>query len=138
MNSEGRRGIWYGVAAYLLWGIFPLYFRLLERSGAVEIVVHRVLWSLLVCLVVVAASHGWRELRTALRSGRRVAVLALAGAVLAVNWGVYIYAVNSGHVLEASLGYYINPLVTVLLGVLVLRETLRPLQWVSVGIGALS
>ena len=124
--------------AYLLWGIFPLYFRLLERSGAVEIVVHRILWSLLLCLGVVAATHGRTELRAVLRSGRRVAVLGLAGAVLAVNWGVYIFAVNSGHVLEASLGYYVNPLVTVLLGVLVLRERLRPLQWAAVGIGTLS
>jgi chloramphenicol-sensitive protein RarD len=138
MNSEGRRGTWYGVGAYVLWGIFPLYFRLLERSGAAEIVLHRVLWSLLVCLVVVAVSRGGRELAAALRARRQVAVLALAGVTLAVNWGVYIYAVNAGHVIEASLGYYINPLVTVLLGVLVLRERLRRLQWVAVGIGALS
>jgi chloramphenicol-sensitive protein RarD len=138
MNSEGRRGTWYGVGAYVLWGIFPLYFRLLERSGAAEIVLHRVLWSLLVCLVVVAVSRGGRELAAALRARRQVAALALAGVTLAMNWGVYIYAVNAGHVIEASLGYYINPLVTVLLGVLVLRERLRRLQWVAVGIGALS
>jgi chloramphenicol-sensitive protein RarD len=138
MNSDGRRGTWYGAGAYLLWGIFPLYFRLLERSGAAEIVLHRVLWSLLVCLAVVAVSRGWLELRAALSSGRQVGVLAFAGVVLAVNWGVYIFAVNSGHVIEASLGYYINPLVTVLLGVLVLREKLRPLQWLAVAVGALS
>jgi len=138
MNPEGRRGTWYGVAAYLLWGVFPLYFRLLERSGAAEIVLHRVLWSLVLCLIVVTVGRGWRELRTTLTAPRRVGVLALAGVVLAINWGVYIFAVNSGHVIEASLGYYINPLVTVLLGVLVLRERLRPLQWVAVGIGAAS
>ena len=138
MNSEGRRGTWYGAMAYLLWGIFPLYFRLLERSGAAEIVVHRILWSLLVCLAVVTATRGWRPLGLVLRSGRQVGVLALAGLVLAVNWGVYIYAVNSGHVIEGSLGYYINPLVTVLLGVLVLRERLRRLQWLAVAIGTVS
>jgi chloramphenicol-sensitive protein RarD len=138
MNSERRRGALYGGGAYLLWGVFPLYFRLLERSGAVEVVLHRVLWSLLVCLLVVAATRGGADLRLALRSPRRVALLGTAAALLAVNWGVYIYAVNSGHVVEASLGYFVNPLVTVLLGVLVLRERLRPLQWAAVGVGALA
>src|SRR3954453_21929113 len=137
MNSDARTGAFYGVAAYLLWGVFPLYFRLLERSGAVEIVLHRVLWSLLICLLVIAAVRGWTELRAALSQPGRTALLGVAAVVLAINWGVYIYAVNAGHVLEASLGYYINPLVTVLLGVLVLRERLRPLQWTAVGVGAL-
>jgi chloramphenicol-sensitive protein RarD len=130
-----RSGTWYGVAAYLLWGIFPLYFRLLDRAAAAEIVLHRVAWSVLVCLAVVAATRGWLDLRAVLVSPRRLGVLAVAAVVLAINWGVYIYAVNSGHVIEASLGYYINPLVTVLLGVAVLRERLRPLQWAAVGGG---
>jgi chloramphenicol-sensitive protein RarD len=138
MNSDPRRGVLYGIGAYGLWGVFPLYFRLLERSGAVEVVLHRVLWSLLVCLAVVAAVRGWAELRAALAVPRHVVTLGVGAVLLAVNWGVYIYAVNSGQVVEASLGYYINPLVTVLLGVLVLREKLRPLQWVAVGVGALA
>lgn len=136
MNSESRRGVLYGIAAYGLWGIFPLYFLLLERSGAVEVVAHRVLWSLLLCLAIVAAVRGWGELRAALAVPRRVAALGVGAVFLAVNWGVYIYAVNSGQVIEASLGYYINPLVTVLLGVVVLRERLRRAQWVAVGVGA--
>src|SRR5919199_376553 len=115
------RGALYGVGAYGLWGVFPLYFRLLERSGALEFVVHRVLWSLVLCLGIVDANGSWLDLRALL---------------LAVNWGVYVYAVNSGQVLEASLGYFVNPLVTVLLGVVVLRERLRRWQWIAVGIGA--
>jgi chloramphenicol-sensitive protein RarD len=96
------------------------------------------LWSLLVCLAVVAAVRGWAELRAVLGVPRHVVTLGIGAVLLAVNWGVYIYAVNSGQVVEASLGYYINPLVTVLLGVLVLREKLRPLQWTAVGVGTLA
>jgi chloramphenicol-sensitive protein RarD len=138
MNPDARRGVLYGMGAYGLWGVFPLYFRLLERSGPLEVVLHRVLWSLLVCLAVVAAVRGWAELRAALAVPRHVVILGVGAVLLALNWGVYVYAVNSGQVVEASLGYYINPLVTVLLGVLVLRERLRRLQWVAVGVGALA
>jgi chloramphenicol-sensitive protein RarD len=134
--TSGSRGVLYGVGAYGLWGVFPLYFRLLESSGAVEVVVHRVLWSLLVCVAVVAVTRGWPDLREALSSPRTVATLGVGATLLAVNWGVYVYAVNSGQVVQASLGYYINPLVTVLLGVLVLRERLRRWQWAAVGVGA--
>jgi chloramphenicol-sensitive protein RarD len=125
------------MGAYLLWGIFPLYFRLLERSGAVEVVLHRILWSLLVCAVVLTAVRQWSTLRATLAS-RTAGVLGAAALLLAVNWGTYIYGVNSGHVVEASLGYFINPLVTVLLGVVVLKERLRPAQWVAVGLGTLA
>jgi chloramphenicol-sensitive protein RarD len=137
-RPDTGRGILYGTAAHGLWGVFPLYFRLLADSTPLEVVLHRVLWSLLVCLLIVAAVRGWAELRFALGTRRRVLILAAAAGLLAVNWGVYIYAVNSGHVVEASLGYFINPLVTVLLGVVILRERLRPAQWVAVGIGALA
>jgi chloramphenicol-sensitive protein RarD len=133
--TSGTRGVLYGIGAYGLWGVFPLYFRLLESSGAVEVVLHRVLWSLLVCVLVVAATRGWHDLRAALASPHTVVTLGVGAAFLSLNWGVYIYAVESGQVVEASLGYYINPLVTVLLGVLVLRERLRPWQWASVGVG---
>jgi chloramphenicol-sensitive protein RarD len=138
MNSEGRRGIAFGFGAYLLWGIFPLYFRLLDRSGAFEILLHRVLWSLLLCLVLIAIGRSWTQLRAVLRSGRQTTFLGAAALAVALNWGVYIYAVNSGQVIEASLGYFINPLVTVALGVLVLRERLRVAQWVAVGVGVLA
>jgi chloramphenicol-sensitive protein RarD len=121
-----------------MWGVFPLYFRLLDRSGAAEIVANRISWSLLVCLVVLAVTRGWRDLSAVLASPRRVTLLGTASALLAINWGVYVYAVNAGHVIEASLGYYINPLVTVLLGVMVLHERLRPLQWAAVATGAVA
>lgn len=135
-GSRAREGVVYGLAAYGLWGAFPLYFVLLERSSPVEIVLHRVLWSLLVCLIAVGLLRRGRELSVALRSVRTLVPLTVAALVLALNWGIYIYAVTSGQVVQASLGYFVNPLVTVLLGVLVLRERLRPAQWVAVSIGA--
>lgn len=138
MNSQGRRGVWYGASAYLMWGAFPLYFRLLGRSGPVEILAHRITWSLLLCSVVLSVTRGWADIRAALGSRRSAVMLFLAGALLACNWGVYVYAVNSGHVIEASLGYYINPLLTVVLGVVVLHERLRRLQWAAVGVAALA
>lgn len=138
MNSQRRAGAAYGAGAYLLWGVFPLYFRLLESSGAFEVVAHRILWSLVVCAIALTAAKQWADVRAAVGSGRTVGILGLAALFLAVNWGTYIYAVNSGHVVEAALGYFINPLVTVLLGVVVLRERLRPAQWVAVGLGTLS
>jgi chloramphenicol-sensitive protein RarD len=138
MISEGRRGAGFGFSAYLLWGIFPLYFRLLDRAGAFEILLHRVLWSLVFCLILIAATSAWAEIRAVLASGRQLLILGTAAVAIAVNWGVYIYAVNSGQVIEASLGYFINPLVTVALGVLVLRERLRPLQWIAVGVSVLA
>jgi len=136
MNSSVRRGSWYGLAAYALWGAFPLYFHAMRASGALEILLHRVLWSLVVCFGVLTVTRGWQQLAAVLHSARQTALLATASALLAANWGVYVYAVNSGNVIEASLGYYVNPLVTVLLGVVVLRERLRRLQWAAVGVGA--
>jgi chloramphenicol-sensitive protein RarD len=139
MNSEGRRrGIGYGFGAYLLWGSFPLYFRLLDRSGAVEILLHRVLWSLVTCLALIAISRSWRELSAVLHSPRQTLILGAAAFAVAANWGVYIYAVNSGQVVEASLGYFINPLVTVALGVIFLRERLSVTQWLAVGVGVIA
>ena len=136
MNSGARRGTWYGVAAYLLWGVFPLYFHALRHSGPIEILLHRVLWSFVVCVVILTATRSWGQVRAVAAVPADLMMLALASALLAINWGVYVYAVNSGHVIEASLGYYINPLVTVLLGVLLLQERLRSLQWAAVGVGA--
>jgi chloramphenicol-sensitive protein RarD len=138
MNSPGRRGTVYGLIAYLLWGIFPLYFHALRRSGAVEILLHRVLWSLALCAGVLTLTRAWHQVGAVLHRRRDAVLLATASVLLAANWGVYVYAVNSGHVIEASLGYYVNPLVTVLLGVLVLQERLRPVQWAAVAVGAIA
>ena len=132
--SESRRGVAYGVAAYGLWGLFPLYWPLLKPAGAVEILAHRMVWSLAVVLVILAITRNWAWIRVLSR--RRLALLTLAAAVVTLNWGTYIWGVNNAHVVETSLGYFINPLVSVALGVLVLGERLRPLQWVAIGIGA--
>ncbi len=131
-----RRGIAFGVLAYGVWGLFPLFWPFLEPASAPEILAHRVVWSLVFMAVVVTALRHWSVLRTLSR--RTWLQVAAAAVLIAVNWGVYIYAVNNGLVVEAALGYYINPLVSVALAVLVLRERLRPLQWVAVGVAAVA
>jgi chloramphenicol-sensitive protein RarD len=124
----------YGAAAYLLWGLFPLYWPLLEPAGAVEILAHRISWSLVTMLVVVAASRRLPHFQALFRRHRARNLLSVAAVVIAVNWGTYIYGVNNQRVVETSLGYFINPLVTVLMGVVILRERLRPWQWFALGI----
>lgn len=131
-------GLAYGVAAYLCWGFFPLYWPLLEPARPLEVLAHRIVWSLLFVLVLVTATRRWPLLRAIARDRTMMVFLALASVTIALNWGGFIYGVTSGHVIETSLGYFINPLVTVLLGVFVLKETLRPAQWVAVGVGAVA
>ena len=132
--SETRRGALFGATAYLLWGVFPLYFPLLDPADAAEVLAHRVTWSLVVVGILVAITRRAGKVRAAATDRGRLLRLSLAAIVLAVNWGVYIYGVTSERVVETSLGYFINPLVTVLLGVVVLRERLRPAQWTALGI----
>ncbi len=135
-NANPRRGYVLGLSAYLLWGLVPLYFKHLDGVPALEIVVHRVLWSALgagLLLLVWRHPGWWRELRA---QPGRLAALVLSGLLIASNWLLYVWAVNNQHMLEASLGYYINPLVNVLLGLLLLGERLRPLQWLAVALAA--
>lgn len=132
-----RRGYLLGISAYLIWGLFPLYFKAIGHIPAAEIVVQRIVWSALfgAALLLVWRHPGWSsELR---QNPRRLAVLTLSGALIATNWLVYVWSVNNGRMLEASLGYYINPLVNVLLGLLLLGERLRRLQWIAVALAAL-
>ena len=129
-----RRGYLFGLAAYLMWGFFPLYFRLLREAGPAEILAHRIAWSLAFTTLAVVVARRLRVLAALARRPRAVAGLALTAVLVAVNWGLFIYGVNSGQVVETSLGYFINPLVTVLLGVLVQREHLRRRQWIAVGV----
>ncbi|HWK28442.1 MAG TPA: EamA family transporter RarD [Solirubrobacter sp.] len=131
-----RSGYVAGVAAYLLWGLFPLYWPLLEPAGAIEILSHRIIWSIAVVVVLLAVTEGFHWVRTLGR--RRVLLLGVAAALITVNWGTYIYGVNSGHVVETSLGYFVNPLVTVALAVLILGERLRPAQWGAVAVASLA
>jgi chloramphenicol-sensitive protein RarD len=136
--SDTRRGALYGATAYLLWGVFPLYFPLLDPAGAVEVLAHRVVWSLVVVAALVQATRSWASVRAVAADRSKLWRLSAAAVFLAVNWGVYIYGVTSDQVVETSLGYFINPLVTVLLGVVVLRERLRPAQWAAVGVAAVA
>ncbi|MFD8561569.1 EamA family transporter RarD [Streptosporangium canum] len=135
---ESRRGALYGIAAYTMWGLFPLYWPLLKPAGALEILAHRIAWSLVAVVAILAVRRHWSWFRELMRTPKKVGLLALAAAIVTVNWGVYIYAVNTGHVVESALGYFINPLVSVLFGVFLLKERLRPWQWGAVGLGTLA
>ena len=136
MTPVDRRGMWVAVGAYVLWGVMPLYWHLLKAVPSLQIVLHRIAWSAL----FVGAYMLWRDgrgwLRRTLAGPRLGWMLALSGVLIAFNWGLYIWAVNAGHVVETALGYFINPLLNVLIGVLFLRERLRPLQWLSVAVAA--
>ncbi|GAA3632887.1 EamA family transporter RarD [Microbacterium awajiense] len=131
---EQLRGGVYALTAYVLWGLLPLYFLLLAPAGPAEIVAWRILLSLVFCALLLTVTRTWRRLTRVMRRPRLMALTALAGGLIFVNWMVYVGAALSDHVIEASLGYFINPIVTVLLGVLVLRERLRVTQWVAIGI----
>jgi chloramphenicol-sensitive protein RarD len=134
--ANPRRGYILGLSAYICWGFIPLYFKTLAHYPAVEIIAQRVLWSALLgsLLLLVWKHPGWlRELRD---NPGRLAILVGSGCLIAANWMVYVWAVNNGRLLEASLGYYINPLLNVVLGLLILRERLRPLQWIAVALAA--
>ncbi len=133
-----RSGLAFGLACYGIWGVLPLYFRLLDFASPLEIVANRALWTLLLCAGLLVWQRRLGQVRDVLRDKRRLGLLIVAAALIAGNWLVYVYAANFGHVLQASLGYYFNPLLTVMLGVVVLRERLRPMQWLAVGIGVIA
>lgn len=133
--AQERKGYLFGVGAYLWWGLFPLYWKLLRPAGPLEILAHRVLWSLVFVAIIVTVARGWPAILRLRHDPRRLALASAAGVLIAVNWGTYIYGVNSDRVVETSLGYFINPLVTVALGVVVLRERLRPPQWAALAVG---
>jgi chloramphenicol-sensitive protein RarD len=132
-----RKGYVLGLSAYVMWGFIPLYFKAIQGVPPVEIIIHRVLWSALLgsVLLLFWKHPGW--LRELIDNPRRLAVLVLSGSLIACNWLIYVWAVNNGRMLEASLGYYINPLVNVLLGLVILGERLRRLQWLAVVMAAL-
>ena len=133
-HREVRRGFGYGVAAYGLWGILPIYFKAIADISAFDIVAHRVLWSLPFLALLVVITRGWSEVRQALRRGRTLVLLLSTAALIGVNWLLYVYAVTNGHILAASLGYYLNPLANVLLGRFILKEGLSWLQWTAIAI----
>jgi chloramphenicol-sensitive protein RarD len=133
-RSEKSLGLIFGLSAYILWGLFPLYWPLLKPASAYEIVAHRAVWTLVFCLIVFAFHKKLRHTVAQLKKPRILFGLAATSGLISINWIVYIWATNSGHVVEASLGYYINPLVIIAFGVLLLKEKMRVGQWIAVGI----
>jgi chloramphenicol-sensitive protein RarD len=130
-----KKGVLSALAAYVLWGVFPFYWKLLLGVPALQIMTHRVVWSFVFLAVIVAVRREWRGLRQ-VATRRTLAIYLLSGCLLSVNWLTYIWSVNAGHIIESSLGYFINPLVSVLLGLVFLREKLRSWQWVPIGLAA--
>lgn len=134
-RNETTVGVAFGIAAYGLWGLLPVYFVWLAPAGAIEIVANRVVWSLAFCAMLLTVTRAWPQLIAAVRDIRILGTLSVAAVLIAVNWLTYTFGVTTGQAIEASLGYFINPLVSVLLGVIVLKEKLRPLQWAAAGVG---
>ncbi|MBI5032041.1 MAG: EamA family transporter RarD [Chloroflexi bacterium] len=132
-----NKGIWYAFAAYSFWGLFPIYWKWLYQVSALEIISHRIIWSCVILMIVIVALRQWSAFRHAALNPRILKIYAVAGILLTINWLVYVWAVNAGYVVESSLGYYINPLVSVILGVAFLRERLRSWQWLALGIATI-
>lgn len=135
-NEDSLAGFFYALAAYLLWGFLPLYMKALAHVSPAEVIAHRILWSLPIALAVILWLGRTADLKVALRTPRMLAMGAATAALISVNWGIYVWAIGSGHALDAALGYYINPLFSVFLGRVLLGERLRPLQWAAIALAA--
>ena len=131
-----NKGIWYAVVAYFIWGLFPIYWKWLETVPALQLIGHRIGWSFVLLFIVLLVTRQWGAFRAVAFEGRTLRIYALAALLVSINWLIYVWAVNSGYVIESSLGYFINPLVSVLLGVIFLRERLHPWQWLPLGLAA--
>ena len=134
--DPARAGLAFGLFAYSLWGVLPIYFKQLAGVSPIDIVAHRIIWSLFFLLLLLAATRSWSQIHAALRHRRTLGLLLATSLLIAINWLLYVYAVTSGHILAGSLGYYLNPLMNILLGRFILKERLTPLQWMAVGIAA--
>ena len=134
--TKVNKGLLFGVSAYIIWGLLPLYWKLVEEASAYEILAHRGIWSLLICVSLLALRKQLKSAYEMVRSSRTFSLLFLASGLLTINWGVYIWSVTVNRVVEAALGYYITPLINVTFGVLLLREKLRPAQWIAVALAA--
>jgi chloramphenicol-sensitive protein RarD len=131
-----NKGIWNGLGAYVLWGFFPIYWKLLHEVPALQVIGHRIAWSFILLVAVIGLTRQWNNFRSAALAPKVIGIYAIAGVLLSINWLVYVWGVNAGFIVETSLGYFINPLVSVLLGVVFLRERLRSMQWLAVGLAA--
>jgi chloramphenicol-sensitive protein RarD len=134
LPAETRQGVLYAIACYGAWGLFPVFWKLVASVSPPEVLAHRIVWSLAFMLTVVAVRNGWSEVAAVLESRRRLLTLTASTLCISLNWLLFIWAVGQGRVLESSMGYFLNPLVNVLLGVAVLKERLRPLQWIAVAL----
>lgn len=133
-KQQTRQGIFFALAAYFIWGLAPAYFKLIQQVPADEILTHRVIWSFFFMLILLTVSRHWPQVRDACKNRKRLLLLAVTAVLIASNWLLFIWAVNHNHMLEASLGYFINPLVNVLFGMLFLGERFRRMQWVAVAL----
>jgi chloramphenicol-sensitive protein RarD len=131
-----NKGILNGIAAYALWGFFPIYWKLLHQVPALQVIGHRIGWSFILLTAFILFTKQWKEFRSSALTPRNIAIYSVAGVLLTINWLVYVWGVNAGFIVETSLGYFINPLLSVLLGVVFLRERLRPTQWIPVALAA--
>ncbi|HZO70086.1 MAG TPA: EamA family transporter RarD [Kribbellaceae bacterium] len=136
--SEQRRGFLFGLSAFVVWGLFPLYWKLLDDTGAVELLAHRIFWSMVTIAGLVAVRRRFPQLKAVWADPVRRWWLVLAAVLITFNWGTFIWGVTNGHVVETSLGYFVTPLFTVMLGVIVLSERLRPAQWTALGIAGVA
>jgi chloramphenicol-sensitive protein RarD len=132
-----NKGIWSGIAAYSMWGFFPIYWKLLQQVPALQLLGHRIGWSFILLTAYIVAAGQWRAFRSTAFKPKTLGIYAIAGVLLSVNWLIYVWGVNAGFIIETSLGYFINPLFSVLLGVVFLRERLRPAQWIPVALAAI-
>lgn len=131
-----NKGILNGIAAYALWGFFPIYWKLLHRVPALQVIGHRISWSFVLLIVFILLTRQWKDFQSTALTSKTLGIYFIASVLLTVNWLVYVWGVNAGFIVETSLGYFINPLLSVLLGVIFLRERLRPVQWIPVAMAA--
>jgi len=132
-----RKGIWFAIGAYFLWGILPVYWKWLETVPAIQVIGHRIIWSFVLLAVILSVSRQWKAFRAAAMTRRVIFIYLLSAILLTINWLTYVWAVEAGFIVETSLGYFINPLLSVLLGVVFLRERLRPWQYVPIGLATI-
>jgi chloramphenicol-sensitive protein RarD len=137
-NEDSLSGFFFALTAYLLWGFLPLYMKAMAHIPPVEVIAHRVIWSVPIAVAVIAVLGRTADLRAALRSPRMLAMAVVTAALISVNWGIYVWAIGSGHALDAALGYYINPLFSIFLGAVLLREKMRPAQLLAIALAAVA
>ncbi len=131
-----NKGVVYALSAYLFWGLHPVYWKLLRSVPAYEIVMHRIMWSLVFFAIIITIRRDWKQFFSKLRSSTNRKTLIITAFLISSNWGLYIWAVNAGFIVETSLGYFISPLISVILGVMFFKEKLRRVQWTAVALAA--